>query len=147
MISIFYKKGSITTFRSKFLSHGTEKFCWGTIQCIRKIRLTKKFLDEMGISRFFVENFCLTVPKKFVRDPFCFKKILVWRIFMQRRGRGGIMVLPKHFCLTVPKNFVRCLFCFTKFLVSKKIMEKRGEGGSITIFCQKLFVSQCRKIS
>ena len=45
-ISIFYAKeggGGITTFRSKFLSHGTEKFCWGTIQCIRKFRVSKNF--------------------------------------------------------------------------------------------------------
>ena len=44
------------------------------------------------------------------------------------------------------------LLRFTKFLVSKNFTDKRGGGGeeeegSITIFCRKVFVSQCRKIS
>ncbi len=34
------------------------------------------------------------------------------------------------------------MLCFRKIPVAKKFMDKRG--GSITIFCRKMFVSQCR---
>ena len=50
--------GGITTSRSKFLSHATEKFCWG----IRKFRVSKSFLHEKGI--FCVENFLSHTTEK-----------------------------------------------------------------------------------
>ena len=64
----------------------------------------------------------------------------------------GYHDLPlKNFCLTVPKNFVGEPFCVSQNFWFRKILWIRGgggrEGGSITIFCQKFFVSQCRKIS
>ena len=132
MISIFFwKRGRITTFRSKFLSHSTEKFCWGTIQCIRKFRLSRNFFPWEGDTTILCWKFQSHSTEKLRRRPLlCFNKFLVSKILMHRGGGGGggTMVLPKIFCLTTRKNFVRGLFCFTKFLVSTKFLEKRGRG-------------------
>ena len=80
MISIFYEKeGGITTFRSKFLSHGTEKFCWGNNSMYEKISSIEKnfFCMRRGYRDFVSKIFCFTVPKNFVEKPFCavFQKI------------------------------------------------------------------------
>ena len=31
-----------------FLSHSTEKFCWGTLRCIRKFRVSKIYMHQRG---------------------------------------------------------------------------------------------------
>ena len=40
--------------------------------CFRKVLVAKKFMDkrEKEVSRFPSKKFCLTVPRKFVREPF-----------------------------------------------------------------------------
>ena len=53
---------------------------------------------------FLSKIFCLTVPKNFV-EPFCFKKFLASKSFMQRRGISLFSV--EFFCPTVPKKFCR----------------------------------------
>ena len=64
--------GSIKIFRRKFLSHSAEIFRRGILySCI--IFGYRKSLDKRGgggVSRFSVENFCLTVPKIFVGVSF-----------------------------------------------------------------------------
>ena len=56
-----------------FLSHSTKKFRWGTLRCIRKFPVAKKFMDNRGggeYQDFPSKFFCLTVPKNFVGEPF-----------------------------------------------------------------------------
>ena len=36
--------------RRKLLSHSTEKFCWGTLRCFRKFRVSQIFMHKKGIS-------------------------------------------------------------------------------------------------
>ena len=78
------------------------------------------------------------------RTLWCFRKILLTKIFMHRRG--GITVLSKLF-VSQDRNEKFCkgtLLFSGNFPVSKKFMDKRGH---ITIFSQNFYVSQCRKIS
>ena len=76
-----------------------------------KIPLANKLLDKKGgeYQAFPSKNFCLTVPKNFVGEPFCdvCHNISGCRKFMKNRGRREYQeFLSKVFCLTVPKNLV-----------------------------------------
>ena len=66
------KRGVSRFFVKNFLSHSAEKFRRGNHLCFRKVWVSKKFIfiPKMGISRFSIENFCLTVPKIFVGASF-----------------------------------------------------------------------------
>ena len=84
--------------------------------------------------------------------------ILVFKQFLQTSIPPLISVLYakgyhyfplKNFRLTVPKNFVGEPFFVSKNFWYRKNLWIRGgeEEGSMTIFCRKLFLSQCRKFS
>ena len=62
----------ITIFGQNVLSHGTEKFRGGNLQCYRKLRVSKFFIQRKEVSRF-VEKFLShrTEMKNFVGEPFC----------------------------------------------------------------------------
>ena len=58
-----------------FLSHSADKFRRRTrnpsVLCFRKFLVAKIFMDKKGgVSKLSVGNFRLTVPKKFVGEPF-----------------------------------------------------------------------------
>ena len=53
----------------KFLSNSAEKIVGETV-IVSPIRVSKKFMFKRVMSRFFVEDFCLTVPRNFVSQPF-----------------------------------------------------------------------------
>ena len=53
-----------------FLSHSAENFV-GEPFIVSPIRVSKKLMFKRVLSRFFVEIFCLAVPKKFAVEPFC----------------------------------------------------------------------------
>ena len=57
------------------------------------------------MSRFFVEIFCLTVPKKIVGEPFCAvgQKISVAKKFMDKRG--GIKIFRRKFFVSQCRKF------------------------------------------
>ena len=77
----------------------------------------------------------------------CFKIFPVANKFMDKRFGEYQDFPPNIFCLTVPKNAVGEPFCPCLILGIERL-DKRGEEeeeGTITIFCRKLFVSQCRK--
>ena len=76
------------------------------------IRPLISVLYAKGYHDFPLKNFCLTVPKNFVGEPFCFsEKILVPKNVREKRRGGYHDFLSKLFCLTVPKNFVGEPFC------------------------------------
>ena len=66
----------------------------------------------------------------------CFRKILLSKIFMHRRG--GHHGFFGSFCLTVPKNFVGEPFSVSLISGTEKVWIR---GGSIKIFRRKFFVS------
>ena len=75
--------------------------------CFRKFPVTKKFKDkrEGEVSRFPSKKFCLTLPRKFVREPFSVS--LISGIGKILCFRGLCHDFPsKIFRLTVPKHFV-----------------------------------------
>ena len=75
----------------------------------------------------------------------CFRKFLVAKKFMDKRGGGEYQNFPsKTFCLTVPKNFVGEPFSVSLISGIGKIYASEGY---VTIFRRKFFVSQCRNIS
>ena len=56
------------------------------------------------MSRFFVESFCLAVPKKFVREPFSVS--LTTGIEKFYASEGYVMIFRRKFFVSVPKNAV-----------------------------------------
>ena len=55
-----------------FLSHRTEKTSPGNHSVFQKISAREKyFMDKRGSITIFSRNFCLTVPKNFVRVSYC----------------------------------------------------------------------------
>ena len=70
------KLGVVSKFYVKtFLSQSAEKIRRGTrntsVLCFRKFLVAKVFMDKKGgVSQFSVGNFCLTVPKKVLGEPF-----------------------------------------------------------------------------
>ena len=130
------KRGVSRLFVQIFLSHRTEKLCWGTIGCIRKFRLSKIFLQEKGISKFSHEFFCLIVPKNFVGSPFCVSKKFRSRKFSCiGGGRHGIVEIFLSECR---KDSWEALQCFRKIWVSKNPRHKKG----ISLFSVETFLSQ-----
>ena len=63
-------------FPSKFFCLGAEKFRWGTLRYVRKVRLSKNFMTEWLISLFSVEFFSRILPIKFVGEPLCVSESL-----------------------------------------------------------------------
>ena len=104
--SFMHKKGISLFSVEIFLSHRVEKFRGGTIQCFRKLRVSKNFLHKKGISLLPVEIFfCFTVPKKFVREPFCDSNNFRYQKFSCiGEGEGASRHCRKKFCLTGPKR-------------------------------------------
>ena len=41
-----------------------------SVLCFRKFPVAKKFMDKRGYQEFASKNFCLTVPKNFVGEPY-----------------------------------------------------------------------------
>ena len=67
--SFMNEKGGITFFRPKFLVSQCRKVSWASLQCFRKIGLSKNFMHNRGYHNFPSKIFFLTVPKNFVKEP------------------------------------------------------------------------------
>ena len=117
--------GNITTFKQFFLSHSAEKL--RTLQRVQKVGVSENFMHKKGISLFSVE-ICLShsADKIRRRTLLYFRKFLVSKSFMQRRGHHGFFEnFPSH--RTKTKNFEREPFCVSEvFWYGKKFMDKRG---------------------
>ena len=95
------REGGITFLRRKLLSHSTEKFCWGTVRCFRKFRVSQNFMHKKVISLNSVGNILSHGADKIRwRTLLCFERIQVTKFFMHRRGHYGCVEV---FCLTGPK--------------------------------------------
>ena len=97
--------GGITFFRRKFLVSQCQKISWASLQCFRKIGVSKIFMHIRVYHNFPSRIFDLTVPEKISWASLqCFRKFEVPKNFMHTRGYH---VFPsKIFGLTVPKKFV-----------------------------------------
>ena len=91
-----------------------------------------------------VQNFCLTVPKVFVDESFSVSEGFDFRrSFLHEKGISRFDV--KNLLFHMTEKLRKGSLLFQKFSDIGKIMDQRR--GSITPFCQKFFVSQCRKTS
>ena len=131
-------------FIQKFLSHSTEKFRWGTLRCIKKFRVSKKFMHQRGGGYHVApsKTFCHTVPKNFVGEHFAVSENFVYRKILCIR-RGYHYTPLKNFCLTVPIKFVEEPFCVSKEFWYRNVSSKGG--GKLQGFVKKIFISQDRK--
>ena len=117
-----------------FLSHSAEKFCWGTLRCIRKFRAAKNFMHQRGGGRrgyqeFPSKIFCLTVPKISVGESFTVAKISGIEKVWIREG-GDDQDFPSNFFLShsAEKFCWGTLRCIRKFRAAKNFMHQRGGG-------------------
>ena len=92
-----------------------------------------------------LKNLCLTVPMKFVGEPFCVSEEF-WYQKLSSKGEGKLhCFVESFFYLARPKKLRQgTILCFKKILVEKNIS---WIGAGITIFRRKLFVSLYRNIS
>ena len=122
----------------KFLSHRVQKFRRGTRLCFRKIRVWEIFMDKRrgGCITNFCQCFCLTVPKKFVGQPFCVSENFVYRKILWIREEGCVSrFLSKSVSDSTKKNRRATLLCFRKNRISQNRMHKNGTSlVSIEIF-------------
>ena len=86
------------------------------------------FYEKEGVSRLFVPNFCLTIPKNFVGEQFSVSENFDYRkSFLLEKGISRFCV--ENFCLTVSRNVVGDPFCVSKkFLYRKFSCIGGGEG-------------------
>ena len=84
-------------------------------------------MHKRGIPRFSVANLLSHSGKKLRKGTFlCFRKILVSKYFMHKKGRG-ITVLCRFFLSHSTETFRRgTLLCFRKFRASKDFMDTKG---------------------
>ena len=64
-----YRKARLSV--ENFLSQSAEKFRWGTLRYIRKVRLSKNFMLKRVISLFSVEFMSRLLPIKLAGEPLC----------------------------------------------------------------------------
>ena len=105
-IKVMQKNGVSRLSVENFLSQSAEKFRWGTLRYIRKVRLSKNFMHRRVISLFSVEFFSRLLPIKlgweslFVSESLGHRRLLC--------SVAGYRDSPLiFFDLTVLKNFVR----------------------------------------
>ena len=119
-------RGGLSRFSVEiFMSHSAENFRKGILLFLRKLLVSKSFIDEKGGITFFRRNFLShrTETKSFVKEPFCFPEIFWYqKNFMDKRGLNTIFS-QKFFCLTVPRSFVGEPFCavFQKISGTEKV--------------------------
>ena len=104
--------------------------------------LPKRVLSPISIDIFFVWQYRKTSSGN--PSVLCFGKLLVTKGSLDKSGvlRFSVAFFLSHSC----ENFNTVILqCFKKLLILKKF--KDMGGGNVTIFRQKLFVSQCRKNS
>ena len=146
------KLGLVSKFYvERFLSHSAEKFRRRTgnpsVLCFRKFLVAKVFMDEKGgVSQVSVGNFCLTVPTKFVGEPFNLSLASGTKIIYASEGYVTIIrrkIFVSQYRIISQRN--PPLQCFRKFLVAKKFVEKKEEGGVLKISVENVLSGSAEK--
>ena len=103
-IFVHRKGGGITILSIFFVPQDrNEIFCKGTLLFSRNFLVSKKIYGWEGAYHDFQSKFiCLSVPKIFVRECYCFwESFWLWTVLWMKRAHFP----SKIFGLTVPKNF------------------------------------------
>ena len=115
------RKGrGITTVLRKCLFPISETFRRGNLLCFRKFLILKNVEVNKGGGHYDPRQFFrLTVPKKFVGEPFCVSEVLQSKFFMHRRGRG-FTIFRWKFSSHSTQTFRRwTLLCFRNYFLEK----------------------------
>ena len=128
-----------------FFSHSAEIFRRGFFYCCINFGYRKSLDNKGGVSRISVENFCLTVPKVYVRESFTNALISgsekVWI-----GGEGEQQDFPPNvFCLILPKICVGESNTVAVVSGSEKLKDNRGEGS--IVFPSKIFCLTVPKVA
>ena len=155
---IMDKKGYITFFRRKFFVSHCRKTSWGnpyvfqkcswvTLQYFKKFGVSKNFMHNRGVSRFFVGNFLSHSAEKIRREILrCFRDSRVLKNFIHKGG-SGITILRRKFLSHFTEKLregpfsVWQIFGYRKIFCMRRISGFSVRGGS-TIFCRLFYVSQ-----
>ena len=80
--------------------------------CFRELLVPIKFMDNKGeYQDFLSKNFCLTVSKNLVGEPFRVSLTSISVIATFYASEGYDTVFRRFFCLAEPKNFAGEPFC------------------------------------
>ena len=90
-----------------------------------------------GVSRFSVENICLTVPRNFAGKPFSVSLLSGAEKVWIREGWGVSRFSFENFRLTVPRNFAGKPFSVSLLSGAENFWIREGVG-SIKIFCRNV---------
>ena len=102
-----------------------KEFLQASIAPLISVLYAKRYHD------FSLRNFCFTVPKNFVEEPFWVSENFWYRKVLGIKEGTGITIFRQNcFCLTVPKISVGewILYCCNNFGY-RKSLDKRGGGG------------------
>ena len=118
--------GSIAIFRRKFVVSNYRKN--SNANTSQKFSGIKNFFANEGYVTFFFRLFFPHGTKTYRKGTLrCFRKFLVSKSIMDKRG-GDYRDFPsKICCFTYQKIRRGALLCFRNLLVSKKFMDRRGE--------------------
>ena len=126
-----------------FLSQSAEKFRWGTLRYIRKVRLSKNFMPKRVISLFSVDFMSRLLPINLAGEPLCDPGFLGHRKLSCLVG--GYRDSPlSFFGLTVLKNFVGNAFNLPEIFGNRNFICMRTENH---VLQSNFFVSQYQKKS
>ena len=145
---------SIRILRKTVLFHSTERFCQGSLLCLRKLSIRENVKNKKrGGHQDPRQCFWLTVLTHFVGEPLCVSAIFWNRNFSCIGGRGvswlSAEISSLRWSLTVPKHFVEEPYCASKSFWDRKVFSWIRNGVGITILRQffglavlKLFVGE-----
>ena len=141
-------KGVRHDFLSIFFVSQNQKTLQGTLLCCdsESVWYRISFWTRRGEYQYFQsKNFCLTLPKNFVEEPFSVS--LISGIEKVYASDGYLTIFRRSFIVSQYRKTLQgnpSVLCFRKFPVEKKSKDKRS---SIRILRQKIFVLQFRKNS
>ena len=138
---LWMKRRGITFSVEKTWSHSAEKIRWGTLRCIRKIRVARNLMHQRdgGYQVSSSKTFCHTVPKNFVWERFGVSEMFVHRKILCI-GKGiSLNSFEKSFSHSADKIRRRTLLGSERFLVSKSFKQTSGK---LHGFVENFFISQ-----
>ena len=111
--------GVSSFFVENFLLLSVEIFRWGNLECVSNCGYRKICCLRLLCHDFLAKIFCLTVPEKIVREPFCVPQKFWFRKISWMRGGGervSITIFCQIFLSHSTESFCRrTLLCFTNF--------------------------------
>ena len=121
-----------------------RKKTWTSLQCFRKVRVSKIFMHIRGVTLFPGKIVCHTVPKVYVKESYCFwENFRSRKVFTDEKEGGRIQFLRRKNMVSQCRQISwASLQGFRKIVLSGKFEQNRG----ITFFCQKYQVWECQKI-